>query len=368
MKTLLFSKHDIAMIVNSVGIDRLMDQLIDALEATCLNFDPTEFSVPTRSGFSYDDEQHSGLLEWMPVIRYGDRVVIKLVGYHPNNPRDLNLPTVLSTIITFDTTCGLATSFVDGTFLTSMRTGAASALASSILANPHSKTLGLIGAGAQAVTQLHALSRKFKFERVLLHDIDLQTCNSFGRRAAAAGLNIPIEVCAIEDVVAEADIVCTSTSIAVGEGPLFSSPVLRKGAHINAVGSDFPGKHELPADLLKMSLVCPDFREQAIAEGECQQLDSDEIGPELSELVQRRGFFESYNQSLTVFDSTGWALEDLVASELLIRLGRELGMGTQVDVQCFSTDPKNPYDFLKGRGHVQRENSLDEFLQMQRPS
>jgi hypothetical protein len=43
-------------------------------------------------------------------------------------------------------------------------------------------------------------------------------------------------------------------------------------------------------------------------------------------------------------------------------------MGTQVDVQCFSTDPKNPYDFLKGRGHVQRENSLDEFLQMQRPS
>jgi ornithine cyclodeaminase/alanine dehydrogenase-like protein (mu-crystallin family) len=368
MKTLLFSQNDVRLIVDAVGIDRLMDEMIDALEATCLRFDPSEYSVPARSGFSYDDDQCPGLLEWMPVIRYGDRVVIKLVGYHPNNPKDLNLPTVLSTIVTFDTTCGLATSFIDGTFLTSMRTGAASALASSVLANPFSSTLGLIGAGAQAVTQLHALSRKFSFERIILHDIDVQTCNNFARRAAAAGLDIPVEVSSMEDVVCHADILCTSTSIDVGDGPLFESLTVRDSAHINAVGSDFPGKHELPADLLRMSLVCPDFREQAIHEGECQKLERDEIGPELFELVQQRGFYESYNSSLTVFDSTGWALEDLVASELLIRLGRELGLGTETDIQCISTDPKNPYGFLNGRGRATRQPSLDDILRTQLPT
>jgi ornithine cyclodeaminase/alanine dehydrogenase-like protein (mu-crystallin family) len=223
--------------------------------------------------------------------------------------------------------------------------------------------LGLIGAGAQAVTQLHALSRKFDFDSIVLHDTDIQTCNSFGRRAADAGLDIPVKVCSIEDVVTGADILCTSTSIEVGEGPLFESLMPRKDAHINAVGSDFPGKYELPKDLLRRSLVCPDFREQAISEGECQQLESNDIGPELFELVQQRHDFGRYTDSLTVFDSTGWALEDLIASELLIRIGRELGLGTEVDFQCLSDDPKNPYGFLKNTDRALRQHLPEGLFQ-----
>ena len=136
MKTLLFSSREISDIVNSVGFDRLMDETISGVKAACRTFDQSVYSVPVRSGFAYDDDVNKGLVEWMPAIRYGHQVVIKLVGYHPGNPLQFGLPTVLSTIITFDTQTGHASSIIDGTFITSLRTGATSAVASSILASP----------------------------------------------------------------------------------------------------------------------------------------------------------------------------------------------------------------------------------------
>jgi ornithine cyclodeaminase/alanine dehydrogenase-like protein (mu-crystallin family) len=367
MKTLLFSQEEISQIVHSVGLDGLMDEVIDGLTAACEQFDPSDYSVPVRSGFSYEDGDHKGLLEWMPALRYGDRVVVKLVGYHPDNPAKLGVPTVLSTVITFDTRTGHATSVIDGTFLTSVRTGAASAVASKVLAQPESKVLGLLGTGAQAVTQMHALSRSFQFEKGLVHDTDMAACNSFENRMRFAALDVPIEVRSVEEVLVESDIVCTATSIDVGAGPLFGDAMIKEHLHINAVGSDFPGKVELPTSLLKRSLVCPDFLSQAVAEGECQQLAPEEIGPELTELVSQRNLYAQYRSSPTVFDSTGWALEDLVAAEIITRIGANAGLGLPVDLQCMGNDPKNPYSFLapsqgeEGRFSIEKElRALDE--------
>jgi ornithine cyclodeaminase/alanine dehydrogenase-like protein (mu-crystallin family) len=98
--------------------------------------------------------------------------------------------------------------------------------------------------------------------------------------------------------------------------------------------------------LLRRSLVCPDFPDQALAEGECQQLDESEIGPALADLVRNRDQYEKHQGRPTVFDSTGWALEDLVAAEILTSLGKEAGCGTTVDISCVSDDPKNPYGFV----------------------
>ena len=346
MKTLLFSRREIAQIVESFGFDRLMDEIISGLNVACLNFDQSQYCIPVRSGFSYEDEASKGVVEWMPAIRYGDRAVIKVVGYHPNNAQQFRLPTVLSTVITFDTQNGHATSIVDATFLTSLRTGAASAVASSVLASPHSKVLGLIGAGAQAVTQLHALTRAFELEQILIYDLDILACESFSDRASYAGIEVPIKVCSMDELLRSADIICTSTSIDVSDGPLFEDTELKSGVHINAVGSDFPGKFELPRSLLKRSLVCPDFLAQAVTEGECQQLRREEIGPDLPALVKESARYSEYRDQATVFDSTGWALEDLVAADILTTLGTEAGYGTPVDLACISDDPKSPYGFI----------------------
>jgi ornithine cyclodeaminase/alanine dehydrogenase-like protein (mu-crystallin family) len=116
----------------------------------------------------------------------------------------------------------------------------------------------------------------------------------------------------------------------------------RDGIHVNAVGSDFPGKIEIPRELLQASVVIPDFALQALAEGECQQLDDAAVGPELHEVLQGEGT-DALRDVRTVFDSTGWALEDLIAMEALVDWSEELGLGSEIQLECIPPDPKNPY-------------------------
>ncbi|MEO0577976.1 MAG: ornithine cyclodeaminase family protein, partial [Pseudomonadota bacterium] len=92
-------------------------------------------------------------------------------------------------------------------------------------------------------------------------------------------------------------------------------------------------------------LVCPDFAAQAQREGECQQLDGKAHGPELYELVQSAPRFSEARNRLTVFDSTGWALEDHVAATILTDLARDTGCGTWIDMAAASDDPRDPYGF-----------------------
>ena len=345
MKTLLLSSDDIADLVRAVGTDRLMDHVIDGISRACRGYDASHYEVPIRDGFSYNGES-TGLVEWMPLLHADRQVALKLVAYHPDNPDRLSLPTVLSTAILFDTASGHADCIVDATFLTSIRTGAASAIASRVLASPESRTLGLVGAGAQAVTQLHALSRVFDLERVLIADVDAAAAESFVDRVKVLGLSEKIEPRPVADIVREADIICTATSIDVGKGPVLPDGEFKPGVHINAVGSDFPGKTELPLALLERSLVCPDFREQAVREGECQQLDSDDIGPDLVELVKRESEFSGQQSRSSVFDSTGWALEDYVTVRILTDLAEKHDCGRRIQFETVSADPKSPYGFL----------------------
>jgi ornithine cyclodeaminase/alanine dehydrogenase-like protein (mu-crystallin family) len=163
-----------------------MDEMIWCLESGLLKFDNVALSIPPRDGFEYDNPSR-GLIEFMPILKLGDMMTMKVVGYHPSNPNQRQLPTVLSSISSFNTDNGHLAALTDGTFLTALRTGAASAVASKLLGHPDSCVLGIIGCGAQAVTQLHALSRVFKFEKVLSYDIDPSASKSFKRELNLLG-------------------------------------------------------------------------------------------------------------------------------------------------------------------------------------
>jgi ornithine cyclodeaminase/alanine dehydrogenase-like protein (mu-crystallin family) len=345
MDTLILAADDIRLIARRVGLDALMDEAIARLTTAFQNFDPSATTIPPRQGFVYT-RPAMGLLEWMPCMSDNAHATIKLVGYHPENARAHNLPTILSTVSAYDIRNGHLTCLMDGTFLTALRTGAASAIASRLMASPEAEVLGLIGGGAQAVTQLHALSRVLPLRRVLVHDRDPRVADSLAARAAAVAGNIVLQAASLDEIVQRADVICTATSVGVGQGPLFDGVEPRPWAHFNAVGSDFRGKVELPVSLLRRSFVCPDFREQALQEGECQQLAPEEIGPNLFEVVQRREQFGSLPERLTVFDSTGWALEDHVTMELLTTHAIALGVGSRVAIETASADALNPYHFL----------------------
>ncbi len=346
MKTIILSSKDVVRIVKRVGLDRMMDEAIRMLVQSCKNFDPNDYQIPVREGFNYDHPV-TGLLEWMPVMQVGERITFKMVGYHPLNPEVRRLPTVLSSAMVLDTSTGHMMGLIDATFPTALRTGAASAVASRILAADDSKVLGLVGAGSQSVTQFHAISRLFELERVLVFDIDADISKSLKQRIAILGVDSDmVQHTSLAEVVCNADILCTATSIGVGKGPVLGDLGLKPSLHVNAVGSDFPGKTELPLSLLERSLVCPDFVQQALKEGESQQLSIDQLGPDLVTLIKAADDYRYYKSMPTVFDSTGWALEDQVVIEMLFRYAEDMGYGTPVQLECISADPYNPYGFI----------------------
>lgn len=345
-KTLVLTAQDIQSIISYHGVDTIMDKLIDSLEKHIKVYNSKDIQIPARSGFNYKIPK-VGLVEWMPLYQVGNKVTIKIVGYHPRNPTDYNLPTILSSISQYDSNTGHLLGLVDGVLLTALRTGAASAIASSHLARKDSATLGLIGCGAQAITQLHAISRKFDIKDVIYYDKDETASASFEHRASCLGLNSSFHPKSIEEIVAHADIICTATSIEVDEGPLFENLPTKNNVHINAVGSDFPGKVEVPMDIIDQSFLCPDFIDQALIEGECQRVSADRIDADLSDLTRSPKKYEKFKDEITVFDSTGWALEDHVIMNDFLHYASELDIGEEIELEFIPEDSKNPYHFIQ---------------------
>lgn len=347
MKTRLIETSDLAQVVSEIGIDALLDRLIDTLATGFASLQPGQAPAPPRTGLHYQ-QPDLGLLEWMPALSASE-ASLKMVGYHPTNPAQRGLPSILSSICLFETDSGHLKGIMDGTFLTALRTGAMSALATRLLAAPRqSAVLGIIGCGSQAVTQAHALSRIAPIGRILACDINPKVALSFAARLSFLDISVQIVPHEKMDTLPpQADILCTCTSEAPGRGPLFADFQDRSGLHINAVGSDFPQKFELPLALLKRAKVVPDFREQARAEGECQQLEESDIGPDLATLLRQPSLCEPWREQLTVFDSTGHAYADFLAAKLLFSCAESMNLGREIEVESVPSDPLNPYCFLQ---------------------
>src|SRR5215213_4286417 len=336
----------IAQIIRVRGVDAVFDELIDRMTNAFAVYEASKVVTPTRDGFDYQLPT-VGLLEWMPAMEVGRLVAVKTVGYHPANPVERTLPTVLASTSVYDPATGQLCALLEATLLTALRTGAASAVATDILAREGPVVVGLVGCGAQAVTQLHGIARVRPVERVIATDADPAVAAGFARRTRF--IDRPIQIVPLGQrarVLAEADVVCTATSVAVGAGPVLEDGEHRPWLHVNAIGSDFPGKQELPVSLLDRATICPDLLAQCLVEGELQRARGDRIGPDLATLVQQRARFEALRSGLTVFDSTGWALEDMVVAEMMLDHAAHLGLGTSIALRHASADPHDPYAAL----------------------
>lgn len=325
-----------------------MDEMIAKLAYGFRNFDSTETHTMARAGFNYTSPE-LGLVEWMPTMEVGGRVSIKTVGYHPTNPAKRNLPSVMATTSLHDTATGQLLALADATFLTAIRTGAASALATDELAPLDAAELGVIGSGAQAVTQVHAISRVRPISSVMIYDTEARVSESFVRRLP---VDVPVRVLSGPDGLAtmlnQVDVLCTCTSVGPGAGPVLMDGQHKPALHINAVGADFPGKVELPRSMIERALVVPDHAEQCLVEGEAQTMTPEQLGPELWAHVANGS--RTHREEFTVFDSTGWAFEDLLAAELLLEHADRLGCGHQLELQPSPRDPYDPYEQVKPSG------------------
>ena len=239
---------------------------------------------------------------------------VKWVNVHPGNP-DRKLPTVMAVIIYSDPENGYPLAVMDGTDITAYRTGAASAVASKYLANPDPQTLGLVGAGRQAYTQLAAHTVLFRFKLIKVFDIQPASVE----RLIHSFPEYRIEAATVEDTM-DSDIVCTTTPARV---PVIKKEWVRPGTHINAVGADAPGKEELEPEILALARIIVDDMKQASGSGEINVplskglLDPGRIHGTLGEVVAGMKPGRKSRDEVTVFDATGLAFEDIACAHLI---------------------------------------------------
>jgi ornithine cyclodeaminase/alanine dehydrogenase-like protein (mu-crystallin family) len=291
--------------------------LLDAVEAAYRDVASGRDRSPLRTHVAVD----GGDLLLMPGVREGGSgTTVKLVTIMPHNP-DRGLPTLHAVVVWIDADTGAPIGLLDGSAVTAMRTGAASGVATRLLARPEAATLGIIGAGGQAEWQVRAVVAARPIRRVLVHARTPATREAFAERMAAeTGLEITAAASARE-AVAEADVVCCATT---SSDPVFAAEWIRPGTHVNGIGAFRLGMVELPPELFeRASLVAVDSREAAAAEaGDVMAaVERGLIG--LDDLVEIGSISPDWSatrdgQAITAFKSVGLAIQDVAAAELVV--------------------------------------------------
>jgi len=247
---------------------------------------------------------------------------IKWVSVYPQNP-SLGLPTVIATLIYNDPATGYPLAVMDATEITAYRTGATAAIASKYLAREDSHTLGIIGAGRQAHTQLLAHAEMFDLRLIKVFDCSKAAIEKLIKSFP----EYPLQECSLEETAAS-DIVCTVTPV---RQPLLKREWIIPGTHINAIGADAEGKEELEPSILKEAIVVVDDLEQASVAGEINVplkkglFGIDEVYATLGEIIVGKKQGRKDKKVVTVFDSTGVAIQDIAVTKLVYEKAKQAG-------------------------------------------
>jgi len=262
-----------------------------------------------------------------------DAASLKWVNSHPVN-RTRGLPTVMAVLIYSDPRTGFPLAVMDATEITAFRTGATAAVASRYLARKDSRTLGLVGAGKQAHSQLLAHMEVFDLELVRVYDVRAEATERF----VASFPQVDVQGCSLEDTMSS-DIVCTLTP---AREPIIRRDWVLSGTHINAVGADAKGKQELDPAILNDAIVVVDDLHQAASGGEINValaeglFTVEQVHGTLAQIVTGQKEGRVSEDAITVLDSTGIALEDLAAARLVYQKACTAGRGLAVELVSLS--------------------------------
>ncbi|MFO7966873.1 MAG: alanine dehydrogenase [Archaeoglobaceae archaeon] len=308
----------------------LMEEVVENVETAFRYHGLGQVEMPSKLYLYF--KEHNGDLRVMPTyIPHLEQAGVKIVNVHPDN-QPKGLPTVMGTYVLNDPSTGAPLAVMNATYLTDMRTGAAGGIATKYLARKDSRVLGLIGSGRQAVTQLLAASEVIDLERVLVSSRSFQHCEKF-KKNMEEHIEADIEICKTPEEACRADIVTTTTPV---REPVISDQWIEEGTHINAIGADAPFKQELDSEILKRAKLVVDSWEQASHSGEINvplsrnEISRDNIYAELGEIVAGKKPGRESDEEITVFDSTGLAIQDVVTASLVYKKAIDRSMGTKL--------------------------------------
>ncbi|MGA2104489.1 MAG: ornithine cyclodeaminase family protein [Methanoregula sp.] len=240
---------------------------------------------------------------------------VKIVNVHPDNPK-VGLPTVMALTVILDLATGRPMAILNATKLTDMRTGAAGAIAAKYLAPKKECVLGVIGTGRQAEAQVRATALELSLTQVKVWSRDPVHAEAFAARLTP----LSAESQSMEKV-CDCDILVTTTP---SRTPIIKSEWIHAGTHINAIGADAPGKEELDPEILHRARVFVDDPAQAFHSGEINVpinkglYQTWMIAGTLGEVVTGKRKRESKDE-ITIFDSTGLAIQDLAIASIAMR-------------------------------------------------
>lgn len=255
-------------------------------------------------------------------------------GFYDN--QKLGLPPGIAVIVLLDLKTSMPLAIMDGTYITAYRTGAAGAVAASVLARKDSRNVGIIGTGTQGRMQLLALRELFDIQNVKVWNINRSSAVRYQDQMSKM-LSIDIEVVDTPGaVVPDADILVTATP---SREALINEDVIHEGLHINAIGADGPGKQELdPRIMTRVSKIVVDSISQCREIGEIQHalrlglIKESNIHAEIGEVINGNRPGRETDSEITIFDSTGLSAQDIAAARMVLETAKEKKLGKRVNL------------------------------------
>jgi ornithine cyclodeaminase/alanine dehydrogenase-like protein (mu-crystallin family) len=313
-----------------------MREAVELMKVAFADLSAGRAQSPLRTVLSVPE--HAGDSLYMPAyVPGGQALGVKVVSVFRKNPAK-GLPLIHALVVIVDPETGAPLAILDGAYLTALRTGAVSGAATDLLARPESKTLVVIGAGVQGVTQAAAVCAVRPIERIVAVDASEA---ALSRYREAIGRDWPdlsdrLETAPDPAVVAEADVVCTATT---SKTPVFDDARIRPGTHVNAVGAFTPDMQELPAATVVRATVVVDATEAALHEaGDLIIPLRDGLVPhshferELGLVVSGVAPGRTSADEITLFKSVGNAVQDVVVGRRAVDRARERGIGTTIEL------------------------------------
>ncbi|MCX5654803.1 MAG: hypothetical protein NTY65_09175 [Planctomycetota bacterium] len=309
-----------------------MKDAVEAMREAFRQLSTGQAVMPPRTQIETSDPPGDALFmpSYIPDAR---RLGVKIVTLFGGNAA-LGLPRLQALMAVLDAATGSFLAVMDGTSLTAIRTGAASGVATDLLARPDAAVAAVFGAGPQARTQLAGICAVRTIRRARIFDVSAERARAIAREMAEE-FGFHVEAAASpSEAMAGADVVCTATT---ASEPVFADGDVAPGTHINAIGSYKPWVSEIPAETVRRARVVVDHLPAALAEagdliipmkqgliGKCHVYA--ELGEILAGVKKGR---ESPNE-ITLFKSVGVAVQDLAAADMALAGAQRLGLGIEL--------------------------------------
>lgn len=306
-----------------------MRDAIDVMENAFLQLAHQQVIIPLRTMVPIKTEDAVSLS--MPAYLAQDQQLgIKVISLFPKNTSQ-KIPTINGVILLLDATTGQPKALMDATYLTALRTGAISGLATRLLAKDDATHVAIIGSGAQAITQLEAVAHVRNIERVSIWSRTQKNATVFAKQIEQ---QFDTQVfTTVAQAVKEADIICTATN---STEPLIQYNDIKPDIHINAIGSHTKTMREIAPDVLRHAVTVVDQIEAALSEAgeiidaiESKIIDAHSL-LEIGSLLKPAS--PELKKRLTVFKSVGLAIQDISIADMVYKNAIKNQVGYQYNL------------------------------------